>query len=67
MVNNKQQHSYGPFKMYQDYQNQTKHSASLDIECILKPACKRQGDEYIMDMVCSPTTATAMDRTKLKQ
>jgi hypothetical protein len=38
------------------------HSASLEIECIPKPAYKRQGDKYIMDVVCSPTTAHEMDR-----
>jgi hypothetical protein len=44
-----------------------KHKASLEIECIPKPTYERQGDEYIMDVVCSPTTTTTMDRTKLIQ
>jgi hypothetical protein len=44
-----------------------KHRASLEIECIPQPTYERQGDEYIMDGVCSPTTATEMDRNKLKQ
>jgi hypothetical protein len=38
------------------------HNASLEIECIPKPKYKRQGDEYIMDTVCSPTTAIELDR-----
>jgi hypothetical protein len=45
-----------------------KHCASLEmIECIPKLTYERQGDEYIMDVVCSPTTTTEMARTKLKQ
>jgi hypothetical protein len=44
-----------------------KHKASLEIECIQKPTYERQGDEYIMDVVCSPTTATEMDIPYLKQ
>jgi hypothetical protein len=44
-----------------------KHKASLEIECIQKPTYERQGDEYIMDAVCSPTTATELDITYLKQ
>jgi hypothetical protein len=43
------------------------HSASLEIECIPKPTYERQGDEYIMDVVCSPTTPTEMDSTTLQQ
>ena len=44
-----------------------KHSASLEIECIPEPTYERQGDEYIMDVVCAPTTTTTMDRRNLKQ
>jgi hypothetical protein len=44
-----------------------KHNARLKIECIPAPAQERQGDEYIMDVVCSPTTTTELDRNKLKQ
>jgi hypothetical protein len=38
-----------------------KHNASLEIECIPKATFERQGDEYIMDVVCSPATATEME------
>jgi hypothetical protein len=31
-----------------------------------KPTYERQGDEYIMDVVCSPNTAHEMDRNNLK-
>jgi hypothetical protein len=40
--------------------------SSLEIECIPKPTYERQGDEYIMDVVCSPTTAYELERNKLK-
>jgi hypothetical protein len=43
----------------------TKH-ASLEIECILNPTYERERDEYIMDVVCAPTTALEMDRKYLK-
>jgi hypothetical protein len=43
-----------------------RNSASLEIECIPKPTLERQGDEYIMDVVCSPTTTTELDRKQLK-
>jgi hypothetical protein len=42
------------------------NKSSLEIECILTPTYKRQGDEYVMDVVCSPKTAIEMDRSKLK-
>jgi hypothetical protein len=42
------------------------NKSSLEIECIPTPAYKRQGDEYIMDVVCSPKTAIELDRSKLK-
>ena len=42
------------------------HNASLEIECIPKPTYERQGDEYIMDAVCSPTTAMELERDKLR-
>jgi hypothetical protein len=42
------------------------HNASLEIECIPQPTYEQQGDEYIMDVVCSPTTAKELDRNKLK-
>jgi hypothetical protein len=38
-----------------------KHRASLEIECIPKATYERQGDEYIMDVVCSPSTANEME------
>jgi len=38
-----------------------KHRASLEIECIPKATYERQGDEYIMDVVCSPSTAKEME------
>jgi hypothetical protein len=44
-----------------------KHKASLEITCIQQPTYERQGDEYIMDAVCSPTTATELDIPYLKQ
>jgi hypothetical protein len=43
-----------------------KHNASLEIECIPKPTQERQGDEYIMDVVCSPTTTTELDKKQLR-
>jgi uncharacterized protein YbaR (Trm112 family) len=43
-----------------------KHSASLEIEYIPNAVYERQGDEYIMDVVCSPTTANEMDRNYLQ-
>jgi hypothetical protein len=43
-----------------------KHNASLEIECIPKPTQERQGDEYIMDVVCSPTTTTELDMKQLR-
>jgi hypothetical protein len=43
-----------------------KHGASLEIYCIPKSADEIQGDEYIMDVVCSPTTTTEMDRNYLQ-
>jgi hypothetical protein len=43
-----------------------KHNANLEIECIPKATYERQGDEYIMDVVCSPTTANEMERKHLK-
>jgi hypothetical protein len=42
------------------------HNASLEIDCIPKPTYERQGDEYIMDVVCSPTTAMELDRNNLR-
>jgi hypothetical protein len=42
------------------------NKSSLEIECIPTPTYKRQGDEYIMDVVCSPKTAIEIDRSKLK-
>jgi hypothetical protein len=43
-----------------------KHKASLGIECIPKATYERQGDEYIMDIVCSPATTTEMDTEYLQ-
>jgi hypothetical protein len=42
------------------------HNASLEIACIPKPTYERQEDEYIMDAVCSPTTAMELDRNLLQ-
>jgi hypothetical protein len=36
------------------------------MECIPKLTYVRQGDKYILDAVCTPTTATEMDRKNLK-
>jgi hypothetical protein len=33
------------------------NKSSLEIECIPTPTYKRQGDEYTMDVICSPKTA----------
>jgi len=43
-----------------------KHNASLEIDCIPKPTYERKGDEYIMDIVCSPTTTTELNKMNLK-
>jgi hypothetical protein len=43
------------------------HNTSLEIDCIPKPTYERQGDEYIMDVVCSPTTAMELDRNIPRQ
>ncbi|OEU19894.1 hypothetical protein FRACYDRAFT_235957 [Fragilariopsis cylindrus CCMP1102] len=43
-----------------------KHRASLEIECIPKSIDERIGDTYIMDLVCVPSAALTVDRTKLK-
>jgi hypothetical protein len=43
-----------------------KHRASLEIECIPKSIDERIGDTYIMDVVCVPSAALTLDRTKLK-
>jgi hypothetical protein len=43
-----------------------KHKASLEIECIPTATHERQGDEYIMDIVCSPATTTELDTEHLK-
>jgi hypothetical protein len=42
-----------------------KYNASLEIECIPTPTYERQGDEYIMDVVCAPATSTEMDRNHI--
>jgi hypothetical protein len=41
------------------------NNASLEIECIPKPTYERQGDEYIMDVVCAPATVMELDRGSL--
>jgi len=43
-----------------------KHNASLEIQCIPKATYERQGDEYIMDVVFSPTTANEMEKNYLQ-
>jgi hypothetical protein len=42
------------------------HTASLEIDCIPRPSYERQGDEYIIDVVCSPATVKELDRKFLK-
>jgi hypothetical protein len=42
-----------------------RNKASLEIECIPKPVQERQGDEYIMDVICSPRSAMELDRNHL--
>jgi hypothetical protein len=41
------------------------HNASLEIECIPKPTYERQGDEYIMNIVCESSTAEEMEQNHL--
>jgi hypothetical protein len=43
-----------------------KHNASLEIECATKPTYKRRGDEYIMGVVCEPTSVMELDRDLLR-
>ncbi|OEU09351.1 hypothetical protein FRACYDRAFT_248200 [Fragilariopsis cylindrus CCMP1102] len=43
-----------------------KHRASLEIECIPKSIDERIGDTYIMDVVCVPSAAQTLEKTKLK-
>jgi hypothetical protein len=43
------------------------NNASLEIDCIPKPTYKRQGDEYIMDVVCATATVLELDRDFLEQ
>jgi hypothetical protein len=43
-----------------------KHNASLEIDCVPSPTQERQGDKYIMVVVCSPTTTTELDRERLR-
>jgi hypothetical protein len=43
-----------------------KHNASLEIEYIPRITQERQGDEYIMDVVCSLETTTELDKKQLK-
>jgi hypothetical protein len=43
-----------------------KHNASLEIECTPTPSYERQGDQYIMDVVCSPTTANELEKQYLQ-
>jgi hypothetical protein len=42
------------------------HTASLEIECIPRPSYERQGDKYIMDVVCSPATVQELDKKFLR-
>jgi hypothetical protein len=42
------------------------HEGSLEIECIPNPTYERQGDVYIIDAICSPSTATELDREFLR-
>jgi hypothetical protein len=43
-----------------------KHKAKLEIECTPKATYERQGDEYIMDIVCAPATAREVDTEHLQ-
>jgi hypothetical protein len=43
------------------------NNVSLEIECIPKPTYERQGDEYILDIVCAPTTVMELDIDSLGQ
>jgi hypothetical protein len=42
------------------------HNVSLEIECIPQPTQERQGDEYIMDVMCSPTKTTELDKKQIR-
>ena len=42
------------------------HEGSLEIECIPTPTYERKGDVYIMDAICSPSTAMELDREFLR-
>jgi hypothetical protein len=39
---------------------------SLEIACVPQPTLERSGDEYIMDIVCSPLTTTSLQIDLLK-
>ena len=42
-------------------------NGSLEIDCVPSPTHERCGDEYIMDVVCSPLTTTSLQLDKLLQ
>jgi uncharacterized protein YbaR (Trm112 family) len=42
------------------------NKASLEIECIPRSTYERQGDEYLMEVVCSPATVKELDKKFLK-
>jgi hypothetical protein len=37
-----------------------KNTGSLEIDCVPKPKKERNGDEYIMDVICSPEDTTSL-------
>ena len=44
-----------------------KTGGSLEIECVPQPMLERDGDAYIMDIICSPSTATTLRTEQLMQ
>ena len=44
-----------------------KRGGSLEIACVPQPTTERHGDEYIMDVVCSPLAATSLTFDTLHQ
>jgi hypothetical protein len=43
-----------------------KHKASIEIDCVPLPYNKRCGDQYIIDIACSPTNTTSLEKQVLK-
>ena len=40
-------------------------NGSLEVECVPTPTTERWGDEYIMDVVCSPLATTSLQIDRL--